>query len=72
MLRPFQERKASSGMKEEEFISYLAKVMNTSDEQIRETYVASEREDFATTAMKLTMDVDVTGDMSHTENEEDF
>ncbi len=32
-------------MKENEFGSYLAKEMNTSVEQIRETYAASERED---------------------------
>ncbi len=59
-------------MKEEKFISYLSKVMNTSDEQICETYVASEREDFATPAAKLTIDVDETCYMSDTENEENF
>ncbi len=72
MLRGFREKKAFPGMKEDEFMSYLAKVMNTSDEQIRETYAASEREDFATVAAKLTMDIDETSDMSDTDTAEDF
>ncbi len=67
MLRRFREKKAFPGIKEKEFISYLAKVMNTSDEQIRETYVATEREDFATVAAKLTMDINETSDMSGTD-----
>ncbi len=46
--------------------------MHTSNEQIRETYAASEREDFATVAAKLTMDIDETSDMSDTDTEEDF
>ncbi len=72
MLRRFREKKAFPGMQEKEFISYLAKVMNTSEEQIRETYAASEREDFATVAAKLTMDIDEAGDTSDSEIEEDY
>jgi len=42
MLQRHRKGEILPGMDEDDFIEYLAKIMNTSSEQLKETYIASD------------------------------
>ncbi len=50
MMMKYKEEKLFPHMKEDEFLQYLAKLMNTSEEQLKETYIASDNRGFVACA----------------------
>ncbi len=53
MVSKFRKNKIFRGMSESDFISYLSKVMNTSPEQILETYSHCDLDGFTTSANRF-------------------
>ncbi len=53
MLGLFRKRKAFQSYNEAEFLDYLAKLMNTSYEQLRDTYIRTRADDFHASLSKV-------------------
>lgn len=50
MVQKHRQKKILTHLSEDAFISYLSKLMNTSEEQLKQTYIAVEHQDFTTCA----------------------
>ena len=54
MIEAFQAKRRFAGSTEQEFMQFLAKVMNTSVEQLQNTYAATSSTDYEELAKELT------------------
>lgn len=61
MLTKHRRNETFGGMGEDEFLSYLAKIMNTSPEQLRETYISTNGKTFEICARILSGIIDRNG-----------
>ncbi len=53
MFKKFRQGRAFKEFEEDEFLKYLAKVVNTSHEQLCDTYISSNNDDFQESLRKV-------------------